>query len=198
MNEVWRVDVFNIDARSCGSGCSCDASAVSKHGNCDRVSGFHIKKGISGEVTLDNLNVASIGRWPGPISANHGMVAYYIDVRATPTQFDALARIVMGRVGGQFELWNRSVEERLEPAGAVVSIIINGPRSGLKIETFAEVRLKPRVAEERPYEGGVESRTKSAGSDKVSAERLRADFNDFRFEYSGTYASFQETTWCGP
>ncbi len=78
-------------------------------------------------------------------------------------------------------------------------MIINGTRSGLKIETFAEVRLEPTESGvARISNRGSGSGTDSNGLDNVSAETLRADSGEFRFDHSDSYGSFQETTWSGP
>ncbi len=78
-------------------------------------------------------------------------------------------------------------------------MIINGPRSGLKIETFAEVRLGPTESGvARVINRGTESRNESNGLNNAYAETLSADSGDFRFDYSDSYGSFQETTWSGP
>jgi hypothetical protein len=94
-----------------------------------------------------------------------------------------------------------SVEKRSKPRREVIIIFVNGPRSGLKIETFAEVQLEPvkgQIAGEAHDAEIGAPEAKPNGVNQASTKRLRADNGDFKFDYSGSHASFRETSWLGP
>jgi hypothetical protein len=82
---------------NCSYGCPCQFSALPTHGHCRAVVGFDIKSGEHDGTRLDNLKVAGIFAWPGPIHKGQGEAAIIIDKRANEAQRSALLRILSGQ-----------------------------------------------------------------------------------------------------
>lgn len=198
----WNLKTYYLDTCNCNWGCPCQFMAPPTFGKCEGISAFHVKKGKYGKVPLDNLNAALISHWPGPIHEGHGKASFYIDRRATDDQFEALSTIITGKVGGPFEIYSMTIKKMVKPRKAVISMVLNGLKSGLKIEDFAQVQLEPI---KNPVTGDAHraiielpSGFEASRMDQASTKRLRANDGTFKFDYSGRYASFQETSWSGP
>ncbi|HKZ62782.1 MAG TPA: DUF1326 domain-containing protein [Nitrososphaera sp.] len=199
----WQMRVYFLDACNCDWGCPCQFNAKPTHGNCEGVSGIHIIKGNYGSVKFEKLNMAFIGSWPGAIHEGRGKASFYIDDRANDDQFDALAKIIVGKAGGgPFEVYRSTINEMREPRLARITFQANGLKSHVKVGGIAEAWLEPirnpvtgkvhRAIIELP-EGFEASRM-----DMSSTKTIVANDGFLDFRYSGTYGSFQEVSWKGP
>lgn len=92
----WEIDALEIANCNCSFGCPCQFNALPTNGNCEAAVGFIIKSGFHGDVRLDGVKMAFMGKWPGPIHHGNGTVQLIVDSSATPAQRDALATITTG------------------------------------------------------------------------------------------------------
>ena len=69
-------------------------------GACEVGLAFHIDRGTSGDVTLDDLNAVVMARTPGVMGDGNWSVALYLDERADERQREALQAIFGGAAGG--------------------------------------------------------------------------------------------------
>jgi len=133
----------------------------------------------------------------------HGKGVYYVDHHADKKQIEALSEIVSGRAGGgPFQVYAGTLDELKGPKLAKIIFHPKGIESEVKIEGVAEAVLEPirnpvtgevhRAIIELP--GGFEA----SRMDQASARKLEVNDEAMKFNYTGTYGSFQETTWQGP
>jgi hypothetical protein len=202
----WQMRVYYLDSCNCDWGCPCQFNASPTHGNCEGVGGIHIIKGNYGNIRVDGLNMAWIASWPGPIHEGHGKGSFYIDRRANEEQFHALSRILMGRAGGgPFVVYGSVMDVMEEPERAHITFQSKGLRSRVKIDqddkTVGEGWLEPMT---NPVTGKVHRAIielpegfEATRMDMSSTKTVMANNALLRFQYAGTYGSFQETVWKG-
>jgi hypothetical protein len=202
----WQTHVYYLDSCNCDWGCPCQFNARPTHGNCEGVSGIHIIKGNYGNIRVDGLNMGWIASWPGPIHEGHGKGSFYIDRRANEEQFHALSRILMGRAGGgPFVVYGSVMDVMEEPERAHITFQSKGLRSRVKIDqedkTVGEGWLEPMT---NPVTGKVHQAIielpegfESTRMDMSSTKTVMANNALLKFQYAGTYGSFQETVWKG-
>src|SRR5260221_476827 len=94
MATQWRIKATELANCNCAYGCPCQFNALPTHGNCRAIVGIEIERGHHGETPLDNLRIAGVFAWPGPIHEGKGEATVIIDKRAPPPQREALLRIV--------------------------------------------------------------------------------------------------------
>lgn len=199
----WKMRVYFLDACNCDWGCPCQFNAKPTHGNCDGFSAFHVLEGYYGDTDLVGLDFVWIGVWPGAVHEGHGKIVYYIDDRASKKQVEALSQIVSGKAGGgPFPVYASMADEVHGPKIARISFHPNGIKSQVKVEGVAEVVLEPI---RNPVTGEIHraiielpSGFEASRMDQASTRKLKVNDEVIKFDYSGTYASFQETSWQGP
>jgi hypothetical protein len=202
----WQVRVYYLDSCNCDWGCPCQFNAKPTHGNCDGVVGIHIIEGNYGNIKVGGLNMAWIGSWPGPIHEGHGKSSLYIDRRANEDQFNALSRILMGSAGGgPFVVYGSVMDVIGEAKRAHIMFQSKGLRSRVKIDqddkTVGEAWLEPMT---NPVTGKVHRAIielpegfEATRMDMSSTRTVMANNALLKFQYAGTYGSFQETVWKG-
>jgi hypothetical protein len=203
----WKLHVYYLDACNCDWGCPCQFNAKPTHDNCEGLGGVHIINGNYANIKLDELNLAFIGSWPGPIHEGHGKASYYIDYRSDDKQFDALSKIITGKSGGggPFSLYASIIEGYNEPVRSRIifqskgirSHLMVGDKDNLEIDAWLEPIRNPvthnihRAIIELP-EGFEATRMEQA-----STKRLEVNSSYLNFRYAGTYGSFSENVWNG-
>jgi hypothetical protein len=202
----WQMRVYYLDSCNCDWGCPCQFNAKPTHGNCDAVTGIHIIQGYYGNIKVDGLNMGWLGSWPGPIHEGHGKSSFYIDSRANEEQFYALSRVLMGRAGGgPFVVYRSTIDVMEEPKRARIIFQSRGLRSRVKIDqddkTVGEAWLEPM---RNPVTGKVHRAIielpegfEATRIDMSSTKTVMANNALLKFQYAGTYGSFQETVWKG-
>jgi hypothetical protein len=203
--------VYYLDSCNCDWGCPCQFNAKPTHGNCDGVMGFHIIEGNYGNINVDDLNMAWIGSWPGKLHEGHGKGSFYIDRRANEEQFYALSRILMGKAGGgPFVVYASSMDVMEEPKHARITFQSKRLKSRVKIviddqddktTVVGEAWLEPIT---NPVTGKIHRAIielpegfEATRMDMSSTKTVMANNALLKFEYAGTYGSFQETIWKG-
>ena len=145
--------------------------------------------------------------WPEPIYEGHGKSSFYIDRSANDGQFCALSRILMGRAGGgPFVVYGSAMDVMEEPKRACITFQSKRLRSRVKIvdqedKTVGEAWLEPMT---NPVTGKVHRAIielpegfEATRMDMSSTKTVMANDALLRFQYAGTYGSFQETIWKG-
>jgi hypothetical protein len=103
---AWRVKGDYFENCNCKLVCPCLFSAGAPmtaeptEGACEVAFAFHIDEGSHGEADLAGLNVAMVGRTPGPMADGNWSVGLYIDDQANEEQHAALQAIFTGSAGG--------------------------------------------------------------------------------------------------
>jgi hypothetical protein len=205
----WQIRVYYLDSCNCDWGCPCQFNAKPTYGNCEGVGGIHIIEGNYGDIKVDGLNMAWMASWPGPIHEGHGKGSFYIDRRANEGQFYALSRILTGRAGGgPFIVYGSVMDVIEEPKRARFTFQSKGLRSRVNIvldeddkTVVGEAWLEPMT---NPVTGKVHRAIielpegfEATRMDMSSTKTVMANDALLKFQYAGTYGSFQETIWKG-
>jgi hypothetical protein len=158
---------------------------------------------------VNGLNMAWMASWPGPIHEGHGKGSFYIDRRANEGQFYALSRILTGRAGGgPFIVYGSVMDVMEEPKRARFTFQSKGLRSRVNIvldeddkTVVGEAWLEPMT---NPVTGKVHRAIielpegfEATRMDMSSTKTVMANDALLKFQYAGTYGSFQETIWKG-
>ncbi len=93
----WLIRTKQIATCSCDYGCPCEFNASPTRLPCEGVMAMEITEGHFDDVPLDELRVAGVYRFPGPVHEGHGTWWSIIDKRANPQQVDALFNILGGK-----------------------------------------------------------------------------------------------------
>jgi hypothetical protein len=122
----WRVVGDWFDVCKCTVPCPCTFAQPPTEGDCDGALIWHIKEGHFGDVRLDGLNFAAIGRFVGNLweEGTKTDMGFFIDARADESQQQALQAIFSGQAGGWPEMFADKLGEMLgmEPAQIDVEI----------------------------------------------------------------------------
>jgi hypothetical protein len=92
----WYLEGIEFGSCNCSYGCPCQFEALPTHGDCRGFEVLRIDRGHFGEIPLEELAVAVLYAWPGPIFEGNGELQAIVDERASPRQRDALLKILVG------------------------------------------------------------------------------------------------------
>ena len=99
----WRIRGEWQDSCSCAVGCPCTFDQVPTEGYCQGLLAYHIEKGNFGDLSLNGLNVVSVGKYgQGRLLSGDWVLGFVIDARANAHQRDAMRKIFTGEAGGMF------------------------------------------------------------------------------------------------
>jgi hypothetical protein len=122
----WRVVGDWFDVCKCTVPCPCTFAQPPTEGDCDGALIWHINEGHFGDVRLDGLNFAAIGRFVGNLwdADTKTDMGFFIDARADERQQQALQAIFSGQAGGWPEMFAAKLGQMLgmEPAQIDVQI----------------------------------------------------------------------------
>jgi hypothetical protein len=205
----WQIRVYYLDSCNCDWGCPCQFNAKPTYGNCEGVGGIHIIEGNYGDIKVNGLNMAWMASWPGPIHEGHGKGSFYIDRRTNEGQFYALSRILTGRAGGgPFVIYGSVMDVMEEPKRARITFQSKELRSRVNIVLDEEEKTVVGEAWLEPMTNPVTGKVHRAiielpegfeatRMDMSSTKTVMANDALLKFQYAGTYGSFQETIWKG-
>ena len=93
----WEIKGRELVNCSCEYGCNCQFNALPDKGHCHAVAGIQIEQGHHGDTRLDDLRIAAIFKWPGPIHEGNGEAIAFVDAKADAKQREALLKIMTGQ-----------------------------------------------------------------------------------------------------
>jgi hypothetical protein len=99
----WRVKGEYFESCSCDYVCPCPTSGLTAQptkNSCTFAFVHQIDEGRYGDVSLDGLKFAIVGRTPGPMANGNWSVGLIADERAKPEQQQAIVAIASGQAGG--------------------------------------------------------------------------------------------------
>ncbi len=100
---AWQISGDYFETCSCNYLCPClptNLAGRPTQGHCHFAFAFHIEKGRYGNVALDGLAFAVLGRSPGVMAEGNWAVGLIVDERANAEQREALTRVASGQAGG--------------------------------------------------------------------------------------------------
>jgi hypothetical protein len=103
MATKWQINGAYVESCSCDYVCPCipsNLAARPTHTHCYFAMAFEVAHGRFGDVALDGLGFAIVGRTPGVMGEGNWAVGLIVDERANPGQREAITGIVSGQAGG--------------------------------------------------------------------------------------------------
>lgn len=145
----WQITGDYFENCNCNVVCPCTISpnqpmsSRPTEGACEVAFAFHITNGSFSNVTLDGLNVAMIGRTPGPMGEGNWSVALYLDERANEQQRQALAAIFSGSVGGPLSALSPLISTMLGAKAVPITYNVEGKRRSVEIPNIMHLAVHP-------------------------------------------------------
>jgi hypothetical protein len=207
----WRLEGDYFDGCNCKSICPCIFGLDPTEGDCKGLAAWHIEKGYfvsttndnNNSINLANLNVIISSHAPGHLfTGPKWKMALYLDERAKDDQWDALTKIFIGQVGGEF------VTEVMSRTGAMLGIRsvpiefdIEGKnkRRRIKIPSIVEMEIEGLIGSDPNVESRVVNPAFSGtpGEDPIIARSIRHIYKDHDLEWdnSGRNAFYSRFTY---
>jgi len=145
----WQLSGDYFENCNCDVVCPCLVSTAAPltskptQGTCDVALVFHIDKGRYDQVSLDGLNVAVVGRAPGPMADGNWTVAAYVDERADDAQTAALGAIFSGAEGGPMAAFAPLIGTNLGAKKVAIKYAINGKARTAEIPNIMNLAVEP-------------------------------------------------------
>lgn len=115
----WEIQGSELINCNCDYGCPCQFNALPTKGFCEAMGAIAIDRGHHGDTRLDQLKLAVVFHWPGPIHLGKGQCQPIVDAKATPAQREALLRIMSGQdtepFATMFSVFATTLEQVFEP-----------------------------------------------------------------------------------
>jgi len=142
MSEKWNLDGTYFEACNCDTGCPCVFLSEPTTGECTVLVGWHIDKGIYGDVDLSGLNVALAVYSPGNMVEVKWQAALYFDDTASDPQRQALTQIFAGEAGGHPARLVSHVGEVLGVSSVAIDYHANGKQRSIRIGDVAAAEIE--------------------------------------------------------
>src|SRR3972149_2994978 len=141
---AYRIKADSVEACNCQHGCNCQFAGIPNEGKCEFIIAYHVKDGRVGDVSLDGLRFVVAAKYPNAIHKGNGHVALWIDDQATPAQVEAIASVLMGKLGGMpWEALAGTITRLDGPLRAPVEIKADGVRSSVRVPGAIDLRFTP-------------------------------------------------------
>jgi hypothetical protein len=196
----WNLTGSYVETCSCELMCPCNLSF--DHGAtydyCRVTLVFNIRSGEVDGTDIGGLVVALIADTPKVMTEGNWRLGVFIDDKANDAQFDLLAKVFSGQLGGPMAALTPLVGEILGVERAAIEVKDNGLRHSVRIGDAIDFEIEDVV----PF--GVESGQPirfngmfhPVGSDLTMAEAKRTRINAFGITFEGkTGLSKSEFTW---
>ena len=141
MTTDWKLEGMYFEACNCDAACPCVFLSAPTTGECTVFIGWHIDKGVFGDVDLSGLNIARAVHTPGPMLEVEWTAALYLDDTATPPQTEALTRIFTGKVGGSPSKLASHIGTELGVRSLPIEFRANGKKRSVSIPDVADVEI---------------------------------------------------------
>jgi hypothetical protein len=196
----WNLRGSYAETCSCELMCPCNLSF--DHGAtydfCRASLAFSIREGEVDGTDVRGRRVATIIDTPKVMTDGNWRLGMYIDEDATDEQFDKLAQVFGGQLGGPMAMLAPLVGEVLGVQRAAIDISDDGLRHSVRVGDAIEFEIEDIV----PFgvETGQPVRFQGmfhpVGSDLTMAEARRSRINAFGIQYEGkTGLSTSEFAW---
>ena len=205
MVEPWAMKGELVGPCNCDWGCPCNFDVPPSYGHCEGIYVYSVDTGHYGDLALDGLLYAQVGRAPGPIHEGDMTSLLIVDDRATPEQLEVLEVLwKSGEAGLPMDVWNLVTSTWLATIVAPIEFTLAGIDSKVRIDggricDLAMSRVKNPVTgdEEELYldkPTGFTSTRSELGMTTV----FRFDAPGLSFDASGKYAEYAEYEYSGP
>jgi Uncharacterized conserved protein len=145
----WEIEGREFVNCTCEYGCNCQFNALPDKGHCHAVAGIQIDRGHHGNTQLDDLRIAAIFKWPGPIHEGNGEVIAFVDKNADAQQREALLKIMTGQdtapFATMFAVYASTVSKMHDPVFTQIDLEldIDGRRGRIFVNDYIETIGEP-------------------------------------------------------
>jgi hypothetical protein len=197
---AWNLKGSYVETCSCELMCPCNLSF--DHGAtydfCRVTLAFNIREGNVEGTDIGGLRVAAIADTPKVMTEGNWRLGLFIDERASDDQFDKLAKVFSGQLGGPMAALTPLVGEVLGVERAAIDVDDDGLLHRVRVGDAIDFEIEDIV----PFgiETGEPVRFNGmfhpVGSDLTMAEAKRSQINAFGITYEGkTGLSKSEFSW---
>jgi len=108
-----------------------------------------VDKGHYGDVRLDDLKIAVVFQWPGPIHLGKGKCQPIVDSKASPQQREALLKIMSGQdtepFATMFSVFASTMEKMFDPVFTAIEyeVDVDARRGKVRAEGVFELNGEP-------------------------------------------------------
>ncbi len=204
MATSWRISGDYVLACNCDYGCPCNFNARPSMGFCQGALAVHIADGSYGDVRLDGQKVAVAVKWPGAIHEGNGVAAVYIDEGASPTQRDALTKIISGQAGGApFGILAGTFSHVLGPYVVKIGVKVAGKDTEVSVDgrvrfSFQPIRNPVTKAEAYPKVVLPQGFIFQEGEQYALKEFWVQEGAELSFAHPGKCGELAKVRWQGP
>jgi hypothetical protein len=190
----WRISGSYFESCNCEAICPCRMiggrrGGRSTYGICFGVLTWAIEDGQAGDVDLSGFGAALLMRYDDDEPGSPWRMVVRVDERGDDRQRDALAKILLGELGGPAILglpWVRKASDVLDVAAARIEITLEGGRHEVRLGTGAFMSAS------RPVETDETVACIVPGYDRpgteLYADRMTAADGEFEWELEGNCA----------
>ncbi len=166
-------------------------------GFCEGGFGFHIDHGSYGDVTLDGLNVAMIGRAPGPMAQGNWSMAVYLDERADDRQRQALQAIFTGTAGGPLSHLTPLISTVLGVKTVPITYHKEGKRRSIEIPNVMQMAVHALPSMNPDVEIWAQNAHPFAASVAMAVGDEKSTWSDYgmRWDNSGKNGHYAPINW---
>lgn len=146
---TWEIQGRELINCNCSYGCPCQFNALPTKGFCEALGAIAVDKGHHGDVSLDNLKLAVVFQWPGPIHEGKGKCQAIVDAKASPKQREALLKIMSGQdtdpFATMFAVFASTIETMFEPIFAPIEfdVDVDARRGKIRVAGVLEIDGQP-------------------------------------------------------
>ena len=145
----WEIRAVEFSNCNCAYGCPCQFNAPPTHGYCEATVCQEVTEGHYGDVKLDGVRFGGIFQWPGAIHEGEGRCQPFVDEKATPTQREAILKIMSGEdtepMATVFAVFGATLVEVFDPIFAPVefSVDVEARRGSYSVPGLVETVGEP-------------------------------------------------------
>jgi hypothetical protein len=205
MVERWWMKGEVLGPCNCDWGCPCNFDVAPSYGHCEGIYVYRVGEGRYGELSLDGLTYAHVGRSPGPIHEGNMTSLLIVDEGTTPEQGETLELLWKGGGAGMpFDVWNSVTSTWLDTIVAPIELELAGIDSRVRIDDgriceLAMSRVKnPVTGEEEELYLDKPTGFTSTRSELGMTTVFRFDVPGLAFDAGGKYAEYAEYEYAGP
>lgn len=197
----WRVKGEYFETCSCDYLCPCPTSNLSARptkGSCTFAFVHRIDEGKYGDVSLDGLMFAVIGRTPEAMGLGNWSVGVVTDQRAKPEQKDAIVAIASGQAGGPMSAVGPLISKFLGVESKPIQFQMSGLSRSAKVGDMVDQAIEgtpggnqaePQYLDNTPHP--VNPRLALAKATRSHIHAFGLDWDDDSGKSNGHFAPFE-------
>jgi len=145
----WELQAREMVNCTCEYGCNCQFNGLPDKGHCHAVAGIIVERAHYAETRLDDLRIAAIFKWPGPIHEGNGEAIAFVDQRADEAQRQALLKIMSGQdtdpFATMFSVFASTIVTMHPPVFADIEleVDVDARRGHLRIDGYIDMKGRP-------------------------------------------------------